>query len=127
MTTKVWLGENAKFSDVFPQVAALTLNVEHKGDLPNVRFIPLETVGMQHFTESTIPGLIHCKNPRCQQGGYKFQLWITEMVRTGKTLDEGTWHCEGHEGTPSGRRVGDLCGNYLEWKLTIRYTNGVIN
>lgn len=55
-----------------------------------------------------------CANPRCQQGGLDIQQLV--MV-----LGPGTYNfdCEGHDGSPKGRRKGDPCDNRFSVKVDV--------
>lgn len=67
------------------------------------------------FTKKNIPRYLSCMNPRCQQGGLDLQqivlLW---------SEGESTVWCNGHEGTPKGRRKGDPCENRFDITLSIQ-------
>lgn len=59
-----------------------------------------------HYSKSNLPRYCVCANPRCQQGGLDLQQIVTYWPP-----GERTFPCNGHEGTPKGRRVGDPCDN----------------
>jgi hypothetical protein len=110
-----WLGKPAPFREVYPNVKSLRLEGTQHGDLRS------EYQATLHFSESNIPATIDCANPRCQQGGYRIQPLLDALVHAKESRSEQTWHCNGHEGSPKGRRKGDPCMNYIKFTLTIEY------
>lgn len=114
-------GEPTTFDKVFPSVQSLTLKGKEHGDFQEVLSIPLERRSTLHYTESNLPAKIPCSNPKCQQGGYELQWIIDGIVRGRDTYYENTYHCNGHEGTPKGRRKGDPCCNYIDIKIELEY------
>lgn len=113
--------EETTFGELFPSVKSLTLKGKEHGDFSDVTSIPIEHKSALHYSESNLPGKIRCSNPRCQQGGYELR-WIIEGIVGGeKTSYKDTLHCNGHEGTPKGRRRGDSCCNYIELNIDIEY------
>lgn len=58
------------------------------------------------YTKSTLPRYAQCCNPRCRQGGLDLQT-VAMFAADG----ERTISCQGHEGSPKGRRRGDSCDN----------------
>ena len=59
-----------------------------------------------HYSKDDVPRHLACANPRCQQGGLDL-LQIVNFWSSG----EMKLPCNGHEGTPKGRRHGDPCDN----------------
>lgn len=66
-----------------------------------------------HFTKSSLQRYVSCPNQRCQQGGLDLQSIISY-----RDSDEFTISCNGHEGSPKGRRKGDPCDN--AFKITLK-------
>lgn len=64
------------------------------------------------YSKSSLPRYTTCCNPRCQQGQIDLQSLIL-FSGTG----EYEFYCNGHEGSPKGRRKGDPCDNVF--KITI--------
>ena len=58
------------------------------------------------YTKDDVPRYLACANPRCQQGGLDLQQVVNFWPSGQRTI-----HCNGHEGTPKGRRLGDPCDN----------------
>ena len=58
---------------------------------------------MSTFTKANMPSFLAYKNPRCQQGGLDLQRLV--MFHQSGEYD---YPCNGHEGTPKGRRQGRL-------------------
>ena len=67
-----------------------------------------------HFTKATMPRHLHRANPRCQQGGLDLQRIVLFS-----TPGQHTFHCNGHEGSPKGRRKGDPCDNSFQLTLSV--------
>jgi len=62
-----------------------------------------------------------CGNPRCQRGGYDFELQFAEMVRHGIESDAVNVSCRGDEGTPKGRRIGQSCLMSMTGMINVKY------
>lgn len=107
-------GEPTTFKKAYPKVESLRAEVSQHGD------VEWEYQKHQTFDSSNVPAEIRCGNPRCRQGGFSMQRLIDYMVYGGKTEHEDTLHCDGHEGSPKGRRKGDPCINYLKVKITLK-------
>lgn len=58
------------------------------------------------YSKANIPQYAHCCNPQCQQGGVDLQ-----SVVLFNGAGEHTFYCNGHEGSPRGRRKGNPCDN----------------
>jgi hypothetical protein len=79
----------------------------------------------KHFHNAANGGLIRCGNPRCFRGGYEMEIVISGMERNKETESKGTLICQGDEGTPKGRKLGDPCGNRIDYTVKIKYKQGV--
>ena len=116
MESKPFLGTVSSFREAYPDVKSIRLEGQELGDLAS---------GMDrrnvHYTESDIPGSIACGNPRCQQGGYDLNALVMTLTGSRDTSYEIDWSCDGHEGTPKGRRIGDPCMNSIRATITITY------
>ena len=101
--SKPFLGETTDREKAFYGIASFELTVVQD------RFGMYTREAWQResrFTKGDIPRYLRCANPRCQQGGLDLQQ-IVNFWPSG----EQTFHCNGHEGTPQGRRKGDPCDN----------------
>ena len=110
-----WLGKPAPFREVYPNIKSIRLDGSQYGDLRS------EYLTTLHYSESNIPIHIDCANPRCQQGGYGLQTLLDTIVYSNETKTEQTWYCDGHEGSPKGRRKGDPCMNHIKFTILIEY------
>lgn len=72
------------------------------------------------YTKSNLPSHIRCANPRCQQGGLQ-----TQQIVMFHSDGEYDFSCNGHEGTPAGRRKGEPCDN--RFKITLKVTRSFSN
>jgi hypothetical protein len=111
MTTRPFLGETHDREKAFAGFESIELTVrqdkfEHYSRYPAQR--------EQRFAKNTLPRRLACLNPRCQQGGLDLQQ-IVEFYSPG----EHKLYCNGHEGTPAGKRKGDPCDNQFEITLSV--------
>lgn len=67
-----------------------------------------------------------CSNPRCQRGGYDFELQFAEMVRKGIESVAVDMSCRGDEGTPKGRRRGQSCLMSMTGTINVKYTKPTV-
>lgn len=101
--SKPFLGETHDRRSALPGIASLELTVRqdpwgHHTDGGSGR--------ESRYTLGDLPRHLGCVNPRCQQGGLDLQqvaLFWPEGERSAP--------CNGHEGSPAGRRQGDPCDN----------------
>lgn len=116
MESRPFVGTMSSFREAYPDVKSLRLEGRERGDLAS-------GMGQRdvHYTESNIPGNIPRGNPRCQQGGYDLNPVVMTLTGSRDTSYEIDWSCNGHEGTPKGRRIGDPCMNSIRATLTITY------
>ncbi len=116
MESRPFLGTVSSSREAYPEVKSLRFEGREHGDLAS---------GMDqrdvYYTECNLPGKIPCGNPRCQQGGYDLNATLMTLMGNRDTSYEIDWSCDGHEGTPKGRRIGDPCMNSIRAKLTITY------
>jgi hypothetical protein len=99
---KPFLGETTDRDKAFFGIASFELKVVEDPFGHHTR----EGGREYRFTKSNIPRYLKCANPRCQQGGLDLQQ-IVNFGSAGQT----TLYCNGHEGSPAGRRKGDPCDN----------------
>lgn len=109
-TYKPFLGETNDRDKAFPQFESFTIVVSQD---PYSNYRHEEWLKTSTYTKSNIPRFAKCLNPRCQQGGLDLQQ-IVSYAGDG----EHTYHCNGHEGSPMGRRKGMPCENYFTVTLT---------
>jgi hypothetical protein len=110
---KPWLASPpVSFSEAFPTVKKLRLVVTQYDVMEST------TDEYLHFS---LPPQIRCSNPICQQGGYELQTYLFALVDSKITKREWTEQCNGHEGSPKGRRKGETCCNYSKFTLSIEY------
>lgn len=93
----------------------VSIKVTHHGDMVNSK------QEEQIYTGPPLPETIQCPNPRCQQGGYRIETIISEIARMKTTLDKKNFPCNGHEGTPKGRKQGAPCENSIDIEITATY------
>lgn len=116
MESRPFIGTPSSFREAYPDVKSVRFDGQERGDLAS-GFAERAV----HYTESDLPGNIPCGNPRCVQGGYDLNATMMTLTENQDSSYEIDWFCNGHEGTPKGRRIGDPCMNSIVAKLTISY------
>ena len=107
--TEPLLGGKTTFSKAFPEIANITLEVDQGGRK--------RTYGKANF-----PGeFVNCSNPLCYNGGVRIGSIINDMTFDRDTEYEGSLSCQGHEGSPKGRRNYGPCLNRFKVKIIIEY------
>jgi hypothetical protein len=115
------LGKPSLFLDAFPQVVEINVEVNETGDFP----IGSSAHVRQRFLRNNdVAASLRCSNPRCQQGGLPLQSPVSLVIEARDTEREFSVHCNGHEGSPKGRRKGAPCSNYFKVKVKIKYKDG---
>ena len=66
------------------------------------------------YNETNFPHTVRCTNSKCKQGGLELQN-IVGFYENG----EYEFPCNGHEGTPAGRKIGPRCHVMFKVKLAI--------
>ena len=110
--SKPFLGETTDKSKAFAGIVSFELKVV-QDRFGNYTIEPWQRES--RFTLANIVPHLACVNPRCQQGGLELQR-IVLFQSAGKH----TFPCNGHEGSPRGRRQGDPCDNSFEIELTVK-------
>lgn len=109
-TSKPFLGETTDRDKAFYGINSFELTVVQD------RFGHYTSHAWQRevrYTKADIPRHLRCANPRCQQGGLDLQQTVNFWPS-----GERSFPCNGHEGTPKGRRQGDPCDNVFVVTLT---------
>ena len=103
--SKAFLGTPTSFSTAHPCFRSLVVRAKHVGKFA----YPMQRE--QVFSDSSIPRVLSCPNPRCQQGGYDLTATILTLEHGQTAKYQVNYSCNGHEGTPMGRRKGNPCMN----------------
>ena len=98
-----FLGTTTDRNQAFPGIKALKVTVVQD---PYGYYCKEPWQRTAVYSKQTIPRYIPCKNPRCQQSEIDLQQLVFLQGSGTHTI-----HCEGHEGTPKGRRKGAPCDN----------------
>lgn len=112
---KPFLGQPVTFKAAYPDFLSLRLIGTQHGEMNS------PSQSQVAYSESTIPRVIPCSNPKCRQGGYDLQPFLITLAHSKDLAYEGHICCNGHEGTPKGRVKGDPCFNHLEFKIEATY------
>jgi hypothetical protein len=121
MTHRPFLGTVSSLRQAYPEVKTLFFEGEQSGELAR------EHQRHLRYSESTLPAKIPCGNPRCRQGGFDLNTTLMSVAHDKKPGSEGKLYCNGHEGTPKGRRIGDPCFNTVSFILSITYEDHPIS
>ena len=113
--SKPFLGETTNRDEAFPGIDSIDITITQD---PYFHYSSKETQRVNHYTRSTIPRYCKCVNPRCQQGGLDLQKLVLF-----NSNGSHTFPCNGHEGSPKGRRKGSPCDNYFEVALIVEPEN----
>lgn len=116
MESKPFLGTVSSLREAYPEIDTLAFVAVEIGDLPREK--DRRDV---RYSAANIPGAVPCGNPRCQQGGYDLNGVLAGLTASGETSYEFDWSCNGHEGTPKGRRIGNPCMNLIKGTIMISY------
>lgn len=115
MTATPWLGKPSTFRQAHPAIRSLKFEGRQRGDVSG------GGQREEHYSESNLPRAIPCSNRRCQQGGYDLSAYII-TIEHGRTQHiDGQMYCNGHEGTPKGKRRGHPCSNALSFSISATY------
>lgn len=106
-----FLGETDDREKAFADFKTIDLTIIQD---PFEQYATSEWQRTRRFTKADLPRRLECLNPRCQQGGLDLQQ-IVEFWASGKHH----FSCNGHEGTPQGRRVGQACDNSFEVTVAV--------
>jgi hypothetical protein len=98
-----FLGETSDRKKAFPDIKSATVAIKQ-----DIYGHYSSTATERRYTLENIPRTARCVNPRCQQGGVDLQQLI--LFPPDK---ETTFRCDGHEGSPQGRRKGSPCLNWF--------------
>lgn len=106
-----FLGTTNNRNEAFPDIKSLKVVIKQDpyGDY-------LQREGYREITYSinNIPRYATCCNLKCQQGGIDLQSLV---LFSGS--GEYNLGCNGHEGSPKGRRKGDPCDNVFQVTVAV--------
>jgi len=101
------------FAEAFPTVVTLVATVT-----PSDAYQPTTA---QTYTEATACEYVDCESAVCFNGGFSLGGTLREMVRLGETDRRGTAICQGHEGSPKGRRLTRKCLQFFAYQISVTY------
>ncbi|WP_332660854.1 hypothetical protein [Brevundimonas sp.] len=107
-----WFGRlTTNRTEAFPELKSLALVVRQD---PQGMHAQHSWQTECRFDETNFPDRITCVNARCQQGGLELETIIRHS-----SSGERRYACNGHEGSPAGRRKGDPCDNYFVVDMSV--------
>jgi hypothetical protein len=123
MTTRPFLGEaKATFAEAYPHIGSFRIEID-QGDAVWGATAPGYRTSV--FTQSSPPPpVIGCSNSRCRQGGLQLQNLIPYSGSQLPYNYEEKFPCNGHEGSPKGRRIGRSCMNRFHVKMHFEAKTG---
>ena len=110
--SKPFLGTTSDVNEAFPGIDEIEVTIEQD---PHGFYCQHDWQRITKYIKSNIPKQLSCVNPRCQQGGIDLQNIVLYHEN-----GEYSFSCNGHEGTPGGRRKGDPCDNIYKIKLNVK-------
>jgi len=110
-SSRPFLGETTDREKAFPDVESLELTVVQD---PYGQYARHAWQRESRYTKANMPRRLTCLNPRCQQGGLELQQIILFSPS-----GQRSYYCNGHEGTPKGRRKGDPCDNRFDVTVAV--------
>ncbi|AKI97035.1 hypothetical protein [Kosmotoga pacifica] len=114
--SKFLYSKKVSFEEAFPEIEDLTVEVEETGHGVS------ELNRKRTYRKQYFPGeYIDCSNPLCYNGGFSIGSILREMVKKRQTELETLKLCQGHEGSPKGRRIYRKCMNFFKVKVSIKY------
>jgi hypothetical protein len=112
------LGKTSKFEEAFPGVAEIKVIVDEDGE--GVWRYGRNT-GKRSYTSRSVGEYVDCSNPRCYNGGFNIGQQIRFMMDEKKTRTSLTFHCQGYEGSPKGRKKSGPCFNFFKVDIEVSY------
>ena len=107
-----FIGERGSFSEAFPTV---------KRAIARYTETDFGTDEHDRIHDLAAGPRAACGNPRCQRGGYDFELVLRSMVSSEATDEPIEMSCYGDEGSPKGRRPGRDCLMAIKGMLSVEY------
>ena len=102
------------FRKAFPEIKSLTIVIEEEsGGRP---------VHTHNFRKGTFPGEhVHCRNPRCRNGGYAVGQTLRYVTAKRATHLEESRRCQGYEGSPEGTPSGRPCRHSFNTVIDVEF------
>ena len=105
------------FLEAFPELEDFRIEVRESGD---------KIWGGQErsrvYTKANPPGeFVDCTNSVCYGGGVSIGEILRFMIDQGKTDDQISHGCRGHEGSAQGRRKYRTCMRSFDVKVALKY------
>jgi hypothetical protein len=101
------------FEGAFPNVEAVTVDVTETDEYGHESH--------RTYSKGDFGQYIDCSNPKCYNGGFAVGNALQSLRFKKLTEGEGDADCQGHEGSPKGRRKGDACEHKFNYKISIVY------
>lgn len=107
--------QKTTFEKAFPQIKSISVEITESG---NGLYQGQHT---SNYSGYDLSEYINCSNSICYNGGFSIGEVIREMVRKRETDKEGEAICQGHEGSPKGRRIYRKCLNEFSYNIHIDF------
>jgi hypothetical protein len=109
-----FFGTTTDVNHAFPGIEAIDITITQD---TYGHYLQRDWQRSSRFSKSTIPSHFRCANPRCQQGGLNLQNIVLFLPDC-----QHEFSCNGHEGTPAGRKKGDPCDHRFTVQLSVTKT-----
>lgn len=75
----------------------------------------------EQYRDLSNDGRVRCGNTRCHRGGYDLRFQVEQMIEKRLEEEPVAISCNGDEGTPGGRKIGQSCDRRMKGIITIKY------
>lgn len=114
----LYFGHEVAFTEVFPQIANLRIQVDQVEAIWGQPRSP----GPHVFSMDRQPGeVVDCQDPRCYGGGLQLGELLRDVVRQKRTELETSKRCCGYEGSPKGQRRYRNCLTLFKVRIQLTY------
>jgi hypothetical protein len=107
------LGPKAPFSEVFPMIETIQIEVEESGQGLGA----FGTYGTRKYSLDSGRQYVDCSNSLCYNGGVNVGFTVSSMVREKQTDDKFSKHCQGL----TDRRSQKPCMNRFDVAIHLKY------
>lgn len=113
--TNFMFSNKTTFEKAFPEIEKISVKVKESGKGIYRSF------QSSYYEKKSLGEYINCNNSFCYNGGFNIGEIIRKMGWNRETEKEGSAICQGHEGSPKGRRIYGKCLNHFDYNIKIEY------
>ena len=111
--TDYWLREKVEFSQAFPEIENLDVEVTEY-DFGHV-------LRSRHYSAHSAGEYINCSNKLCYNGGFHLGEIIRQMTPDRQVKKKVNLFCQGFEGSPKSRTLYDSCDHSFDVTVSLVY------